>query len=1004
LSHIWKYTRFAVDSLPKFSFLNIYPSNKKDLGMKSIHLKNIVALIALCSLSSATRCAELLKGDAAAAPQETFSFPVQVHVGGSTGQGFFVGALPGTTPKEFAVSGILRDQRVFIPLAQQKVTLNNRAAENPLYDKGVLFLSMFETLSVMGNAVIERPVVVSEVDQTRVFVLDNITNLANIIMYQTDQLRDAQGMVTSGIVGMTAGSLELHNSVAFAAVKSSAGGNFGDLGSGIALIGPSEKKEKETVDGKEVERSQRSFNQIDAGTGFINAEMVRAVAFDRTSASIKIGSDVAQLDVNDMFWSKELQRLYIALGVTAGNNIGDGARSIAVGRLVFLQELDENGNHITRAGLALEKIVDDLVFMQGAQNEIIGALAPNAQITARKVRVLNTSTRLHYLVVLGGNVGVPDQTQQTVYAMPLVNNFNNSAQHGTLASKDAVPENIFFDPPSNSLIGRSLKQPATTHADLLLANDMTAQVGGGPVPAGNVTDMFVQSDAVFVAVGDPDINQKAGLFVSTALFDELGRIKGWTAWQRVAGTTEQTFGAVYDPERGSFSYLVGPTMNMLQTIKRTVWTSSIGDDPSPLQDLVRLLGQEFPGGRGGIQSLTDFSVTTQGLGGNVSWMVVTGLKKIALVETGRTIMGAFCPNAGDFSADLVQETAGAISANLPQPGTDPKVVIMSGGSLDTIGAITCAEIVAANSNYLAVGGVNGLAILTDNAGAGWGVIDNAFMGLVQGMSFKTIGNYRFVRKLISSQGYLYVLTDTQLDRIDVNASNFATGTVVSVRLASRDSLVGNQGSFLDALISEKLALLATNSGLFRSGNNVNIADVALATEQDVAWTLVNLPQALLPISYLLPISKTGHLQDISQDLGGVIYVISGDIGNNRARLSRISISDSGGMHVVDDMTVRALDDLFIRNSPSYFINLSGFRNIVSTDGSIRFITVDRNLNESPSFLVLPPSIATGTPLAAVTAKPLPIGFAGASDIVQLLRLSASGSWIAAGDFGVIVNE
>lgn len=967
--------------------------------------QTIMLIIIFCSLASKIHSAELLKGDAAATALETFSFPIQAHIGALTGQGFFIGAQPGTLPQEFAIAGIMRDQRTFIPLAQQKVTLNNQASsDNPLYNKGIFFLSMFENNSAMGNNIIERPILVSEADPTRVFVLDNISNLANIIMYQTDPLFDAQGRVTSGIVGMTAGSLELHNSVAFAAVKNNAGGDFGENGSGIALMGPLEKKQKEIVDGKEIDRSMRSFNQIDTRTGSITAGTVRAEPFDRTSGTIKIGSDLAQLIISDLFWSKELQRLYIAMRVTAGGLANDGARSVALGRLILLPGFDEQGNSVSRVGLTIEKIVGDDLFVANNKNEIIGAIAANAQVSAYKVRVLTTSTRLNYLVVLGGNVGAPDQTQRMVYALPLVNNFNDVNAHGTLASRNAIPENIFFNPPLNSFIGRTLKQQAVNNGDLMKADDPAARVGGGLVLAGNITDLFVQSDAVFVAVGDALANQKPGLFVSTALFDETGKIKGWTVWQRVAGTTQKTFGALYDPERGSFSYISGSAADNLKTIERTVWTSSIGDDASPLQDLVRLLGREFPSNNGGIQSTSDFSVTTQGLGGTVSWIVVTGLKKIALVETGRTDAGTFEPQSGDFTTDLVQETVGNISANLPQVGTNPKVVLMTGGQLDTIGAITCSEIVTANTNYLAVGGVNGVAILTKDDGSGWADIGNAFTGLVQNMSFKPIGNYRFVRKLISSQNYLYILTDTELDRIDVNASDFITGAIVSVRLASRDALIGETGGFLDCLISEKLALLATSSRLLRSGNGVNIADAALATSADVAWTQVILPQSLAPLSFLLPITRTGHIQDASNGQGSLVYVISGDIGNNRSRLSRISLADSSNAKNVDNLSVLPLDDLFIKNSPSYFINLSGFRNRVATDGSIKCITVDRDLTESPSFLVLPLFVATGTPLAAVAAKSLPVGFAGAADIVQLGRSSASGSWLAAGDFGVIVNE
>lgn len=962
-------------------------------------VKSIILFTTLLSGSLHLKAALLLQGDPAAAAQESFSSPIAAHASSSTGQSFFVGAAPGSLLGEYALSSIDRHSTQFSPLAPQYATINNVFMLNPLYNSAITFLSLLETPGAVSGT-IDRPIVVSDIEPKRIFVIENATDIKKMILLATNKLNDAAGLESGGITGLVAANLRQGGSIAFAAVKDTNNTPFGTGNSGIAMASYIETKIKETVDGKEVERSLRLFGQIDAQSTVITPPISRAALFNKASDFVKINTDLADMTITDMCWSQYLNRLYVGLRVTGAGNAGDGARSIAVGRLVYTVAQDDHGNKTTHISLVFEPIVDTNVFVQDAADEIIGAIKVDAAINAHKIRVMHTSTRLNYLVVLGGNVDAPDTTAKTLFALPLVCDTNSSAKQGTLAHKNAIPEDIFLGQ-DQIFVGRLLKTPATANADILKANDGAARVGGGPMPAGNVTDIFVQSDAVFVAVGDADANQLPGLFVSTALFDELGRIKGWTPWQRIAGTTEQTFSGAYDPEQGSYLFLSGNAANNLKTAQRTAWTGSTGDDVTPLQGLISLLSQEFRAQDAGIHALIDFPSNTPGLG-LVSWMAVTGLRKLVLVETGRTTAGTFTPNTGDFSTDLVRETTGGITAAIPNTC---KVVTLTGGALDTIGAITSTEIADGGNDkkFLVIGGVGGLAILTDDASDGWNAMDNGFSGLAQGMQFRMIGNYSFVRKLISSQNYLYVLTDTELDRIDLAASNFVTGALTIARLASKNALSG-QGHFLDMLISEKLALLATSKGVVRSGNGVNIADPLVTNQDAVKWTTVVLPQALLPVSYFCPLTASLLSKDIAAAPGGMAYLISGDIGNNRARLMRISIANVSGVNAVDNSTVQPLNDLFVKNSPSYLANLSGFRNLVSTDGSIRLVTVDRNLTTAPSAVVLMPSLATGLSAVLANSTLVPLNFSHAGDIVACLRTSALGSWVMAGDFGVVVNE
>ena len=86
--------------------------------------------------------------------------------------------------------------------------------------------------------------------------------------------------------------------------------------------------------------------------------------------------------------------------------------------------------------------------------------------------------------------------------------------------------------------------------------------------------------------------------------------------------------------------------------------------------------------------------------------------------------------------------------------------------------------------------------------------------------------------------------------------------------------------------------------------------------------------------------------------------------------------------------------------------MSGFRNLVTTDGVERFITSDRDLKINPNVLLLTPNVVTGQTFAIFAAQPilLPQTFYGACEIAALMRSSASGSWLLAGNFGLFVNE
>ncbi len=920
------------------------------------------------SINVGIYAADLIQGDQEAQENQSFSFPVRAHSSSSSGIDFYTGAL-NAGGKNFAIARLLRGSTDFIPLTPQRVSLNDKDdQDNPLFNAPISFLSLLESQGLVA---------VTPDRKNNIYLVDT-DKLTNPSLRAIQNITDASGKeVANGIVGLAAGN----KIFIFAGVRGKGQDQFGKGNSGIVpLVAGTIIEVKE----EEEQIKQEVIAQFDA-----------PAPLNTSSAVVKIQNDLTQIgDIVDLHWDVVLNRLYIALRVEAGNNPGDGARALVVGRM-------RNNK------LELKEIAPSTIL--GAdQNEIVGTIGANAQVSLHKVRTLWTSTRLNYVILLGGN-GDPSATQRTIFALPVVSNVRNTELNGTLAKKDADPVATFSGKKPSNFLRRGFVTPATNNEDIFTTTDnsdnIPARIGGGPVPFGDVVDMFVQGDAVFVAVGNAVQGQKPGLFHSQALFDATGRIKGWTAWQRVAGTTDQIFGAALDPAQGNFILMSRSDDQNIMTIKRTVWGHG---DEEGLQLLTNLLGSEFQQENAGIHGLVNFSQETPGLN-NISLLIATGLRKIMLIESGQVNAetGMFCPNGGDFATNKQSFQNGTITNN----NNASRTIAIAGGALNDIASIDTAEIAQSGSNgWLFIGGAGGLAILSQEDGQGWdtntGALGPAFTGLTEGMSFKIIGDYSLVRKIIFDESdagsFLYILTDKQLDRIDLEQKNVGIGNIEVVTLATvSDVPLDSNTAFLDCIVSEKFALLATNNGLLRVGND---RDIRTATQiADVGWTSVILPEGQRAVIQLFVISATGRQQDVARGAGGVLYVLNAFSGTNRAQINRFSIMNIVD-RALDDSIIQPLPDFFIEDIPSYFVNFGLFRNAFTTDGSLFFHAHDRDANEDPLLMLLPPGVRTGDRFTALRSSSIPLDLKGTSHIKPIIRNTASGSWLVAGDFGLRVNE
>lgn len=931
-------------------------------------MRSIRYLVLCVFISFPNYSANTLKGDASAAPGETFSFPIKAHV---TGKRFYTGA-HNQTGGTFSIARVNAVGDAFEGLTPERVTLNGQPNQlNPLHNSQINFLKL------LGKA--NRPVAVTQQLTDMFLIQEQKPTLTTVLRAQN--IKDSGGATTAGIVGIE--TIDEFRTVA--AVKGAGEVDFGDGNSGIAHVALGNVQEVEIFGTNQI------LQQFNAQPG---ATDVRAALLNTTTDAVKIVSDLTGIgNVVDLYWSYALDILYIVLQVEAGAGATDGARAVVAA-------------HFEGTNLVFTPIAPDAVF-SGATDKIVGAIGANEQVSIQKVRVLSTSkSRLTYLIVQGDN-GAPGTTARSVFALPVVNTRTgkqiNFETQGTLADVTQTPVNVFNDEALDIFLGRRFVTPATSAAEVFTNTSPPALVGGGDVPAGDIDDMFVIGETVFVVVGSADPGQNPGIFYSEALLDENSMIIGWSNWQRVAGTTDQTFGAslfhIQNEQStwdGSFVFITGSDINSIRTVKKTVWSKGASDG---LQPLSNLLSQSFAQSNGGIRGLFNFPQQLASLNG-VSTLVSTGRDKIAFIESGRTIGGTFTPNAGqDFNKARKVFTQGAIEETFAA-GSETRYIEISGGVLDSLQPIVAAEIandVPAANGWLFVAGIGGVAVLADQNGQGWdigvGELANGFVGLTDQMTFKLVGSYSNVRKLISDRGFLYILTDTTFDRINLQTSDFATNTLDVTTLATLNDLqsLGSTGSFLDVIVSEKIAIVSTSVGLFRIGNNKDITMVTSAT--DAAWTKLDLPNSVIPILRLFAISSTGLAQDVSRNGGGMVYALNAYQGFNQARINRIAIKDTSASAITND-TIIPFNDLAFENFNSFFITFRSFRQLINTDGAVTLSSIDQDLK-------IPPELFTGTDLLSTV---IPLSIENSSDIVQLVRSTASGSWLVSGDFGLKVNE
>jgi hypothetical protein len=279
-------------------------------------------------------------------------------------------------------------------------------------------------------------------------------------------------------------------------------------------------------------------------------------------------------------------------------------------------------------------------------------------------------------------------------------------------------------------------------------------------------------------------------------------------------------------------------------------------------------------------------------------------------------------------------------------------------------------------------------------------LQSGFVGLEPAMQWRILGNYTNVRKLVVNNNNLYVVTDALLDRIAAAPAAFMAGGAPNVVTIAR------MPGISDFVASGALGLLATNAGLFRTGNASSVATAA--NESAVQWTQVSMSESPGPVTRLFVISPTNLEQEFaSNPLGGNVYALAAYIGYNQARVYRFVVNALNPG--VDANTVQPFPDMYLLNQPTFFANIGAYRNYFVTDGALFTFSRSRYIKAAPFIEILYPNYASGS-YAHPSLNTVFLSGINSQDVAKgktmgrLLRNSITGAWMVGGNFGLMVNE
>jgi len=776
--------------------------------------------------------------------------------------------------QEFSIAMSTRFSPQVIPLMPEMIIVEGQKDQkNPLYDDAILHAA------IMTN---DNMAVVGQAAPKQIAYVERLLYPAGRSIMMSESLLDAEGKTTSGIKALSA----MTDKIVVAAVAPHDGLLFGMPGSGIALISADTIKimvEQPVEEGQEKkepkEQTKLVFRQLNTSA---EQEEIKAIPFDKGIKALAYNHELASMDDKVvMHWDSWLRTMYF--GISGQTGAKDDAGICSVVAL-----------NIVEKSIQVKPLIAPELFSNN-KNEIIGAKGAHAQVTIHGLKTMHAEMPqpdrmgLSYLIVHGGN-GDAQSTKRTIYALPLVNKIDSQEGiqaddqivHATVAQRSDMPLLHLQIAPRKPFVlkvsyGVNAQHNAQLYTTEQAEKNAPAHVGAGPVPYGDVTNMFVVHDGVYAVIGKPDSGYLPQVCYSEPIYDALSRIVCWTQWKTIFTTNQEIIDAGLDAM--AYQLYVITKDNNATVLNKSKWESS----QDKTNQLTTAVNKEFPQG---LQLLADYS--------DQGYMLAASSKKIAIIP--QSLIDASI-GLTDSSASLIVNSSGALTA-LEYPTTSAVVQI------DSV-------------QHLCAAGIGGIVIApcTDP------VVDQ--------LQFASLGSYKYVRKLIAVDDCLYVLTDKTIDRINLRASDICANKLsVTCIVDLRMQLKNQYATISDMVVSGKLLLLATSLGLFRNVSGTDVTQCA----RSLPLQAVELPEESCAISHLYTVSTTGRTTDVSKS-NGMVYVITGSRSKDRARLHRLAINDTH-QHAVNDATVQLIQDCIINGTRCEFRNLGAYYDHIFTQGTL----------------------------------------------------------------------
>lgn len=947
--------------------------------------------------------------------------------------------------KTFNICATTSNGSRFVPIATTTATVNGVANKpNPLYsggkrDNGEDYIGTFCNLQMAGST----PVLFEDISATTPFVMYVITSTPtsptpSIIRFEGPVASngDAGTFMTfnqSGLQDIVQGVGNLIISVVGQQTRVQ---GFGNNGSGIALF---RRTATEIIQQK-----------VD------NA--VRALSLTVASDVLKINSTLANLETDkiNLYWSDELSRLYIGVQATSGDGLNDGCKSIAVG---YIQDNGTNAA-LTLYSITSDATISETAKIIGATGLNSKSFVYKQKVMKTTTGLCylivvgdsedptNDNRVQKYCYALP----LVDESADPAKA----HTWKTSQTHGTIATKNVSPISYYktTEDGISVLQARGFQYPASIADDLYDINDPEITVGRESVAqlnAGIIQEIEIYNDTVFALLGGSD--ERSQVVYSQAIFDTRGVIVNWTQWQCCTyPSTGQGVvkDIIYTPSSTRMLQLETTTGdNIANSFVSYEWSQGkqdgkLGGTTSDASvGLVSLIQEEFPTQEGGVLGLFDFSPQfsktfftystgninePEYIGPYTSMMIATGYKKIALILTYSQQMIGEGATRGDFKNNTLHYTNGEIALNITAD-SDNVAAIISGGDLDEIGAITSATIIASlsniegnpvgnNYNYIVVGGTGGLAVLRETNFHGFdAALGRGFNGLngntstLRFQKFSDIHNIQKVWTVARTETtggnqetiqYLFVLTNDALYRInscDLEDENPTLTLIASVNniapLLDTSSLF-----FTDVIASDKLAIVATNHGMLRNGNDTDICTEA--NEADCNWSALKHYEKYTFISHFEPLLTSSLPYEFATQGAGQVYALAHSDNLQTSILYRIAVKDI--TEGLENSSVDIVPQKLFQNTSSPFITFRSLRTAIGINGasylsgtSMPVFTRARISDISSKYFK--------NGLEQTNAQEITSSFDTNDSIIRgIVRNSASGAWIAYGSFGIRVYE